>query len=101
MSGIEAAADAAAADRPLPPVHQWTPDLSGCIDIRIARDGTWHHDGTLIKRDRLVRLFSTILRHDDDDYYLVTPVENGESRWKMSLSWPLNSTFQEQVRGNW
>ncbi|MDR9393295.1 MAG: DUF1285 domain-containing protein [Roseovarius sp.] len=59
----------------LPPVHEWHPDFSGDIDIRITRDGAWYHEGDLIRRPGLVRLFSTILRKEGDDYYLVTPVE--------------------------
>lgn len=43
--------------------------------MRIARDGTWFYLGTPIGRPELVRLFSTILRKDGDDYFLVTPVE--------------------------
>ena len=43
--------------------------------MRIARDGTWFYQGTPITRTALVRLFSTILRRDGDDYFLVTPVE--------------------------
>ncbi len=63
-------------DRKLPPVHQWHPTLCGDIDIRIARDGRWFHEGTPIRRERMVKLFSTILRKDDDgEFYLVTPVE--------------------------
>ncbi|GEQ97219.1 hypothetical protein JCM17844_08560 [Iodidimonas gelatinilytica] len=58
-----------------PPVHLWNPDLCGEIDMRIARDGTWYYMGTPIKRPEMVRLFSGVLRHDDDGYYLVTPVE--------------------------
>ena len=62
--------------RGLPPVHLWNPEFCGDIDMRIARDGTWFYMGTPIGRERLVRLFSTILRHDEDGkYYLVTPVE--------------------------
>lgn len=60
----------------LPPVHLWAPER--CIDIgmRITRDGGWLHDGSPIKRRRMVKLFSTILRRDGDGrYYLVTPVE--------------------------
>lgn len=59
----------------LPPVHLWNPPDCGPIDIRIARDGTWFYLGTPIGRPELVRLFSTILRKDGDDYVLVTPVE--------------------------
>ena len=43
--------------------------------MRIARDGTWFYLGTPIGRHALVKLFSTIIRRDGDDYFLVTPVE--------------------------
>lgn len=43
--------------------------------MRIARDGTWFYLGTPIGRPELVRLFSTILRKDEDRYFLVTPAE--------------------------
>lgn len=59
----------------LPPVHLWNPPHCGDIDMRIARDGTWFYMGTPIGRAELVKLFSTILRKDGDDYVLVTPVE--------------------------
>ncbi|NEU34289.1 DUF1285 domain-containing protein, partial [bacterium LRH843] len=59
----------------LPPVHLWNPPFCGDLDIRIARDGTWFYLGTPFGRPELVRLFSTILRKDDDKYFLVTPVE--------------------------
>jgi len=52
------------------------PENCGEIDIRIARDGTWYHEGAPIKRQRMVELFSTVLRKDPDgEFYLVTPVE--------------------------
>jgi len=65
----------AASGRALPPVEKWHPAHCGDIDIRIARDGTWFHQGTPIGRKELVRLFSTILRKDEEDYVLVTPAE--------------------------
>jgi uncharacterized protein len=65
----------AAAGRKLPPVEKWNPAHCGDIDIRIARDGTWYHEGSPIGRKELVRLFSTILRRDPDGYVLVTPGE--------------------------
>lgn len=58
-----------------PPVHLWNPPFCGDIDMRIARDGTWFYMGTPIGRKELVTLFSSIIRRDDDDYFLVTPVE--------------------------
>ena len=59
----------------LPPVHLWNPPFCGDLDMRIARDGTWFYLGTPIGRPELVKLFSTILRRDGGDYFLVTPVE--------------------------
>uniref|UniRef100_UPI004048D7D6 DUF1285 domain-containing protein n=1 Tax=Yoonia sp. TaxID=2212373 RepID=UPI004048D7D6 len=59
----------------LPPVHLWNPPFCGDLDMRIARDGTWFYLGTPIGRAELVKLFSSILRRDGDDYFLVTPVE--------------------------
>ncbi len=65
-----------AGEKGLPPVHLWEPDYCGDIGMRIARDGQWFYDNSPIGRQRLVRLFSTILRHDEDgEHYLVTPVE--------------------------
>ncbi len=59
----------------LPPVHLWNPEFCGDLNMRIAVDGTWYYEGTPIGRKRLVKLFSRILRHDEDGkYYLVTPV---------------------------
>lgn len=59
----------------LPPVEAWNPDNVGEIDIVIKADGMWHHEGAPIKRAKLVRLFSTILRRDGNEHFLVTPVE--------------------------
>jgi hypothetical protein len=74
--GIAASARAVAKEgRGLPPVQDWNPPFCGDLDMRIARDGTWFYQGTPITRPALVRLFSTILRRDGDDYFLVTPVE--------------------------
>ena len=73
--GLAAAARRAQSGKGLPPVHLWNPPHCGDIDMRIARDGTWFYQGTPIGRPALVRLFSTILRRDDDGYVLVTPVE--------------------------
>ena len=59
-----------------PPVERWNPDHCGDADMTIRADGTWIHAGTPIGRKRLVRLFSTVLRKDEDGVtYLVTPVE--------------------------
>lgn len=62
-------------DRMLPPVEKWNPDYCGELDLIIKRDGLWIHEGTPIGRARLVKLFSTILRREENDYFLITPVE--------------------------
>jgi hypothetical protein len=69
------AADASATGKGLPPVHLWNPPFCGDLDMRIASDGTWYYMGTPIGRAALVRLFSTILKREDDKHFLVTPVE--------------------------
>jgi uncharacterized protein len=62
--------------RGLPPVERWDPPFCGDIDMEIRADGTWFYMGTPIGRAPLVRLFSTVLRKDEDGKtYLVTPVE--------------------------
>ena len=58
-----------------PPVHTWHPEHSGTIDIRIDSNGEWHHEGRVMVRKALVRLFSTGLRRDEDCYHLVAPGE--------------------------
>ena len=65
----------AAKTRGLPPVHLWNPPFCGDIDMRIARDGTWFYQGTQITRLALVKLFSSIIKREGENYYLVTPVE--------------------------
>jgi hypothetical protein len=67
---------AAGSGKRTPPVEHWNPELCGRIDIRIAADGTWFHEGRAIQRTRLAKLFSSLLRKDDDgETYLVTPHE--------------------------
>src|SRR3954469_4472448 len=62
--------------RRLPPVDKWNPERCGHSGMRIARDGTWYHEGAPIRRPAIVRLFSTVLRRDPDGrHVLVTPVE--------------------------
>lgn len=65
----------------LPPVEQWHPTLNGDIDIRIARDGTWYHEGVAFTRAPLIKLFASILKREGDDYFLVTPAE----KWRVTV----------------
>ena len=61
-----------AGGEPPPPV------LRGDLQMRIARDGNWFHQGSLIARLPLVKLFASALRREDDgQYWLVTPAERG------------------------
>lgn len=53
----------------------WQPRYSGAIDIRIASDGTWYHEGRAFQRESLTRLFASVLRKQDDEYFLLTPAE--------------------------
>lgn len=63
-------ADQSPGDIGLPPV--------GEFDIRIARDGTWFHEGRPIERRPLVKLFASVLWRDDDGgFWLRTPAEKG------------------------
>jgi hypothetical protein len=73
--GLEKSIRAASDRKGPPPVHLWNPPFSGDIDMRIARDGTWWHEGSPIRRPALVKLFASVLRRDGEDYFLVTPVE--------------------------
>lgn len=67
--------------RKKPPVHLWNPPFCGEIDMRIARNGDWYYMGTPIGRPAMVRLFSSILRREpDDSYVLVTPAEKCQIR---------------------
>ncbi len=43
--------------------------------MRIDRSGGWHYQGTPIGRPAMVKLFSSVLRKDEDGYVLVTPHE--------------------------
>ena len=69
LADIQAGAETQALRR------QWNPRNAGRIDIRIASNGDWYHEGRRFQREAMVKLFAGILRREDDDYYLVTPVE--------------------------
>ena len=77
LSGLSLAEIARLAEeKRLPPVEKWQPTHCGDSEMRIARDGTWFHQGGPIGRTAMVRLFSTILRREPDGgFVLVTPVE--------------------------
>lgn len=59
----------------LPPVQSWHPSVIGDIDIRIAKDGGWFYRDEVMSRVDVVKLLSSILRKDEDEFFLVTPTE--------------------------
>ena len=67
-SGLDSVVAAAkqAPGRGLPPVHLWHPAHCGHSHMRIAADGRWWHEGSVIAREGLVRLFASILRREAD-----------------------------------
>ena len=56
-----------------PPVDTWWPDKTIEFDLRIAVNGDWFHEGGIIPRPSLVKLFSTVLVFRGGHYFLVTP----------------------------
>ena len=69
LESIQSTETASAAKR------NWQPARQGSIDIRIASNGDWYHEGRRFQRDSLVKLFASVLRREADDYFLVTPTE--------------------------
>src|ERR1700727_390300 len=77
QSGLEAitGALARAGSKGPPPVERWNPPFCGDLDMRIATDGTWFYAKTPIGRPALVKLFASVLKREEDKYFLVTPIE--------------------------
>ena len=67
-----------------PPVHLWNPELCEGQEFYIDRGGNWFYNDSPIKNYKLIKLFSTVLRKDNDDYFLVTPVEKVPVRVKLA-----------------
>lgn len=59
----------------LPPVDKWHPEFCGNMNLVIKRSGQWWHEGTPFTRAKLIKLLSSVLKKEGDDYFLVTPVE--------------------------
>ncbi|MFT6702625.1 MAG: hypothetical protein ACJAUM_002501 [Pseudomonadales bacterium] len=59
----------------IPPVELWDPPFCGDMDLVIKSNGQWWQGGTPFTRAKLVSLFSSVLKKENDDYFLVTPVE--------------------------
>jgi uncharacterized protein len=77
LAGLTLAEIAAlVAARKLPPVEGWAPHTIGDSNMRIAADGSWYHEGGLIRREAMVRAFAGLLTRDDaGQHWLVTPFE--------------------------
>ena len=58
-----------------PPVHLWNPELCEGVEMKIDREGNWFYQGSIIGRKKLKVLFSRILKLENNNYFLVTPVE--------------------------
>lgn len=62
--------------RKLPRVAEWSPERTSDSFMHIDEQGRWFHKGSQITRPAMVRIFSTILRREDDGQFaLVTPFE--------------------------
>jgi len=60
------------------PLDSWHPKSCGTMNLTIKANGQWWHEGSEIKRHKLVLLFSKVLCKEGDKYYLKTPVEKIE-----------------------
>lgn len=78
-------------------LKNWQPKQEGSIDIRIAVDGNWYHEGRVFRRPALVKLFAGVLRKEKSGYYLVTPVEKLSIRVDDA---PFVATMVERVIDN-
>lgn len=65
----------------LPPVHLWHPEKTGDMEMLIDREGRWFHQSVEIKRPAMVKLFASLLRIEDGDYFLVAPNE----KWQIQV----------------
>ena len=65
-------------ERRLPPVDQWDPPHCGHSEMRIARDGSWFHQGRPIRRPAMIRLFSTVLRREGPERSIALRLDSGD-----------------------
>lgn len=78
---LRAQAPGAVAPKPARPARSGPPrprHECGSLDMRIAKDGSWHYKGSPIGRKELVCLFASVLKREPDgSYWLETPAERG------------------------
>jgi len=75
MSKIDLKGLSATKSSSLPPVHTWSPPFCGDMNLVIKANGEWFHEGGKITRPAMVTMFSRILWFENDEHFLVTPVE--------------------------
>lgn len=76
LTNLERALSQSKAKDGIPAESPEGPQMCGDIDMRIARDGTWHYMGSPIGRMALVRLFASVLQRDESgNFWLITPAE--------------------------
>jgi hypothetical protein len=71
---------------PTGPKAQWQPLNCGRLAIHIDSNGQWWHEGTIVKRHAMVKLWASVLRvnYPEGDkrapgiYHLTTPIEDIE-----------------------
>ena len=57
-------------------LSSWQPKFHGDMDLVIAADGTWYHEGTAIVKTKIMQLFGRLLqRQTNGDYWIITPVD--------------------------
>ncbi|WP_410211568.1 DUF1285 domain-containing protein [Aquirhabdus sp.] len=81
----------------LPPLEKWNPEYCGEMDLVIRANGEWWHEGTRMTREPLIKLFSTVLWREGDEYFLKTPVEKIKIQ---VVDAPLMVVDVEQVEDN-
>lgn len=57
------------------PLEKWSPQNCGAMDLQIKANGEWWHNGSEIKRDKLILLFSKVLCVEEGVHCLKTPIE--------------------------
>ena len=82
----------------LPPIESWHPEHCAEVDICIRYDGEWFHEGTPIHRKSLVKLFASILKRGNGDYFLVTPIEKALIRVENT---PFIIVASERIDDRW
>ena len=56
-------------------LYDWHPTRCTEMDLTIKANGEWWHEGSQIKKPRLIHLFSRLLWQEKGQFYLKTPTE--------------------------